>query len=301
MNRIPIIYILSNGRSGSTLLELLLNSSPAIFTLGEAQNLPWCLHYDRLCGCGERIRACEFWSPTLENIPLDVHDYPINYFRLNGSGKVIRWHLLVDVLSGKISKQWQEAARTYAGYNAEYFQSIHATLRNHGNITVRWLVDSSKDPYRLLWLSQSDLFDIRVIHLTKSPHAFVYSMIWPYLPNAFSKATRMIGRWVIENAIMSRLTQSAFALPNTLHLRYEDLAQTPQQAVDRISAWLNLESADNISLDFRQSKNHGVSGNHMRWENNPIRLDEKWKTSLPVRYRIYVSATTRLFARRYGY
>ena len=37
---------------------------------------------------------------------------------------------------------------------------------------VQWLVDASKSVYRLLWLRETGLFDVRVIHLVKDPRTF---------------------------------------------------------------------------------------------------------------------------------
>ena len=40
MSKIQVLYIVSNGRSGSTLLQMLLNLHKNIFTVGEIQELP---------------------------------------------------------------------------------------------------------------------------------------------------------------------------------------------------------------------------------------------------------------------
>ena len=41
---------------------------------------------------------------------------------------------------------------------------------------VQWLVDASKSVYRLLWLRETGLFDVRVIHLVKDPRVRALDM-----------------------------------------------------------------------------------------------------------------------------
>jgi hypothetical protein len=50
------------GRSGSTLLAVLLNSLPGFVSLGELHQVWDYQRHDLLCSCGERFRACEFWT-----------------------------------------------------------------------------------------------------------------------------------------------------------------------------------------------------------------------------------------------
>jgi hypothetical protein len=68
--RLPLVYILSNGRSGTTLLDLLLGAHPRVWTVGEVQNLPWEMRYPRApCGCGNPVQESPFWAPILHDIP----------------------------------------------------------------------------------------------------------------------------------------------------------------------------------------------------------------------------------------
>ncbi len=58
-DKFKLIYIASNGRSGSTLLDLLLGTHSNIWILGEFQNLPWELIEPRqTCGCGTAVEHC---------------------------------------------------------------------------------------------------------------------------------------------------------------------------------------------------------------------------------------------------
>ena len=65
-----VVYISSDDRSGSTMLELLLANHSKIFVVGELHNLPAYAYHDRSfynpphnlrCMCGECFDLCTFW------------------------------------------------------------------------------------------------------------------------------------------------------------------------------------------------------------------------------------------------
>jgi hypothetical protein len=68
MDEIKVIYILGSARSGSTLLERLLGTSPLIHNLGEVSHIKQFVEEDRNCSCGERISLCKYWQEVLSNL-----------------------------------------------------------------------------------------------------------------------------------------------------------------------------------------------------------------------------------------
>lgn len=284
---INVIYILSNGRSGSTLLDLLLGAHPRLWTLGEAHMLPWEVRWGGPCGCGVPHQACDFWKGLLPLLPLEDQEVPLELFRgdtPNGGGKVLRWAHLASFARGAASARWAGAAMRYGEANRRYFELVLEAARQHKGEQVNCLIDASKDPYRLLWLESSGLFNIKVVHLYKDPRAFVYSMTKPMLPAATRKVVRFTGRWLFENSLFTLLVQRAFA-DNILHLKYERLASDPEGALADIGRLLKLEMPAGLSESFRTAETHGVSGNPMRWENTRVKLDQKWKSKLPSHYQ----------------
>ena len=187
--KIPIIYILSTGRSGSTLLDLLLGAHPQVWTIGEVHNIPWELRDpQKPCGCRTPVADCNFWREVVSKVPLMLGDYPIDYFReKNRSGRAVRWPHMLNLVKGKVGGKWHQAAEEYGYRNAQLFQTILQMAEEYKSNSIFWLVDASKDPYRLLWLQSSGLFDLRVIHLVKDPRAFVFSMTKNNLPKGKKK------------------------------------------------------------------------------------------------------------------
>ncbi len=283
--KINVIYILSNGRSGSTLLDLLLGAHPRLWTLGEAHMLPWEVRWGRPCGCGEPHEECFFWKGLLEQIPLEGLRWPIEHFRggPRSNGKVLRWAQLPGMLEGRASGRWAQAAEAYGEANARYFSTVLEAARGFKDPGVDWLVDASKDPYRLLWLESSGMFNIHVVHLFKDPRAFVFSMTKGLLPSAHRKVARFTGRWLFENSLYSLMGERTFG-DRMIHIPYEDLASDPEGTLEKIGARFGIEMPEGLPEVFRTADSHGVSGNPMRWESSSVRLDQKWKTKLPGHY-----------------
>ena len=61
--RVRLLYVGGAGRSGSTLLDLLLSEVPGMFAAGEVRYL-WNrgVRDNELCGCGQSFLSCPFWS-----------------------------------------------------------------------------------------------------------------------------------------------------------------------------------------------------------------------------------------------
>lgn len=68
-----ILYILSSGHSGSTVLGSVLGSNPGIEMVGELDRLP-SVGMRKNCTCGQTLRACRVWGPLLEELGVGRRD-----------------------------------------------------------------------------------------------------------------------------------------------------------------------------------------------------------------------------------
>ena len=69
---LTVVYVVGSGRSGSTLLDLLLGSLAGVTSMGEFSRL-WSklASEDKFCGCGEHVDLCPFWREVLAASGLD--------------------------------------------------------------------------------------------------------------------------------------------------------------------------------------------------------------------------------------
>jgi hypothetical protein len=90
-----------------------------------------------------------------------------------------------------------------------------------------------------------------------------------------------------------------------MFLRYEDFVADPRASVDRILAFLGEEGGnpfvdrDTVVL----GENHTVAGNPNRFKVGKVqvRLDDEWRSRLPLRRQLAVRALCWPFLLRYGY
>jgi hypothetical protein len=289
--KINLIYIASNGRSGSTLLDMLIGKHNKCCTLGEFQILPIDLkHNTQPCGCGESVKECIFWSDIYLENKVILDSGSISRFRYFGAGKVLRWKELKDIFSNKKSKNYE-----IEQYGQENYIVLDAVMNKiNKRKKINFLVDASKDPYRLSWLAQSGFFNISVLHIIKQPEAFVHSMQKQEKSKLKKlKITfRMSIRWILENSIIKKVCRKYISDDNYLKIRYEDLAQHTQPELKRIFSELGLQYDFDILQDGFFHENHAISGNQMRFKTSTIKLDEKWKFQLFFFQKVLIKAIT---------
>jgi hypothetical protein len=300
-----LIYVASNGRSGSTLLELLLGAMDNIWALGEVSVLPWELKTKvRPCGCGKDIHDCPFWQGVLKPLNRDILDVDGKICWLREShfaGRLIRPKELFRIFlkQGSINRK---ALGQFCQDNQELFQAIAGQAEKRKGKKIKYLVDTSKDVYRLSWLALCPELELKVIHIIKDPRAFVYSMTRKDqgIIRVFLKTARMSLRYVLENAFISRVC-AQLPRDKVLFVRYEDLASYPQETLKLISRWLTMEYQSDVIGSFRFQENHGIAGNKMRRSRQGIFLDQEWKIGLGRVNKILITALTYFAARKYGY
>ena len=290
--RLPLVYVLSTGRSGSTLLDVLLGAQPECWTLGEFQLLDISVGRHLPCGCHAPLSQCDFWGPILERVRRSMR-FPIGYFRSgrHPNGKVVRWSLLLSFLAGSPLRTNRAAAEAYATSNLAALAEAKEAAEGRQE-EVRWLIDASKDPYRLFWLQASGHFDIRVIHLVRRPEGFVDNMLRSAGVRGTGTAVKYAGRWLIDNLIGVALLRRMFQQDSVKRVRYEDLATDPERTLGDICAWLDVDFDPERAHATRFMVNHGVSGNRPRWEALPVTFKENWRVTLSPLQRRLISLVT---------
>jgi hypothetical protein len=311
-SKVNLIYIASNGRSGSTLLETILGNHSSIVNVGEIQVWPKNIIEGGSvpCGCGKTVSDCSFWASMQQKInPLQQSPPKIDFFRENYyAGKAVRWSRLSEFSKMKTPDRITQEIKNYGENNQAVFQALLELLESQTGTRYQWIVDSSKDPYRLLWLVRSQLFNIKVIHLVKDPRAFVYSMTKKILQQQPENKGKLIEMtvskslaWVLQNSLFSQIASNYLAKSDYLLINYEKLAAEPQATVKEICQTIGCQFEKEAVTSFRHNKNHTIAGNPMRFRQGGIVLDEEWKTSFPPVYQRLTELITSMNTSRYGY
>ncbi|GGK32712.1 sulfotransferase family protein [Pilimelia terevasa] len=294
-----VLFVGGLGRSGSTLLELLLTAGADVCAVGEVVHL-WerGLVGGECCGCGAPFRECPFWTA--------VGDRAFGGWAALDAPTVLGLKAAVDRTR---HLPWLAARRlprvrtaTVARYTGLY-QRIYAAA---ADVTgARLVVDSSKHASLAFALRWAADLDLRVLHLVRDAPAVAHS--WgrrvrrpeitdrvAYMP-VLSPA-RASGRWLAQNAAFDLLARR---LP-VHRLRYEDFVAAPDAALAGVRAFAGLPP---VAPDGPPTAPHSIAGNPLRFRTGPltVRRDDTWREDYTGRRRWTVAASTWPLRLRYGY
>jgi hypothetical protein len=276
----------------------------SVWTMGELYVLPWELREERgLCGCGNKVRECEFWSPIIRKLQSSLSvEGKISLFREGYSiAPFFRTRDLMEIIFSKKGPKEPDLSM-FCSENTLLFSEVRKRAESFEANRILYLVDSSKIFYRLYWLIHCSGIDLKVIHIVKDPRAFVYSKIKTEertTSNALT-AFRMSVRYNLENHLIERVIRRV-KNENVFRIRYEQLAARPEKVLEQIGDWLKIPYPTHAAAALRSSENHGIAGNIMRHRSEGVFLDEKWKSGLSRSLKRLVILFTYFFAKKYHY
>ena len=294
-----IVYIGAVGRSGTTLLERIIATSPDFVSLGEVVHM-WerGLLLDEPCGCGTPFRSCPFWTAVaqrayggwdaldLDRVRAWKHDADRNrYIPFLWFPRLAprRFRDALDQLMATLDP-------LYAAIGAEVSES-----RGHDVV----LVDASKHPSYYFVLRRLPHHDVRLLHVVRDPrgvaHSWAKKIARPEAGDDMEQlgTLRAVARWTSHNALFSIGGLGR----RRARLRYERFAQDPSElgrVVHRLTDDLGATTPTITDRTIDLHTDHTVSGNPMRFRTGPveIRSDEAWRTAMPRRARTIVSVLT---------
>jgi hypothetical protein len=281
-----VLYIGGLGRSGSTLLDLMLGEVPGLFPVGELRFV-WerGVIANELCGCGTPFRECPFWTAVGIDAfgGWDAID-PNEVVDLERT--VDRHRFLPYILVPFVSSTFERRLHRYTGILAGLYRAIE---RVSGAGVV---VDSTKDPPYAFLLRRVPGLDIRLVHLVrdsrgvayswtkriKKPEARVDTYMHTYRP------VHIAARWLLYNLLFHILGR--LGVPR-LAVRYEDFVREPRKRLADILAHVGTDAdedvfsflaGDQVDLDVH----HTVAGNPLRFRRGELvlRVDDEWRTQL---------------------
>lgn len=294
---VRVLYVLSSGRSGSTLLELLLATHPGVETLGELVLLPGLARDPAArCACGLPLRACPVWSGVLAIGSPAGASAPDPFREQPDAGRTLRPALLPELLTGRVRPATQAFAERYAR-RVRTVTGLAARLLAPSPGEPPLVVDASKDPYRLAVLAIDATMELWVVHLVRDPRGYLTSTRRP--GDGIGPSARRAARWTVQHHLAERVRRLVPARRWTT-LRYEDLAARPGEVLEGLGTWLGLPPGFDPD-GFRSHPTHALGGNPMRSRSDPVRLDERWRRDLPAAHARLCWAVAGPTARRYGY
>jgi hypothetical protein len=277
---LKVVYIAGYGRSGSTVLDVLLGAHDRAVSVGELVYLgkEW-RHNERNCACGSPYDQCPFWEDALDGV-----DEAKSLTRI--VRRVEHRRALLRLLTGMIPDRIRRIYRHYAQHLFDY-------AAERGN--ADWIIDSSKSARhaagRFWALYNVAGLDVRVIHLVRDGRSVLRSVVekgtnWAmegYREEKRFLAERTLVGWNLANSLAWTLG-AALSGDRYLRVRLEDLLECPESTLHDIGSFIgeDLSSViDRIAANESFSVGHNVSGNRIR-QKECIRLRQRaedWRVS----------------------
>lgn len=274
-----VIHITGYGRSGSTLVNMLLNGHSAILGCGGISSYRSkdmrkrfrpSARLEKMCSCGNEVSSCPFWrevfGPMEEKIEHGLllgrkkHDHFLN-----------RKHYYFH--DGKPADP-----DSYLKLIEEVYHRIVAVSGK------RILVDSSKDPSRIDLLARSSRIKLVVLHLVRDVRGCVAS-----IHKRDKSIFYALFGWIYHN-IATEIVKRRNPDTQTLFLHYTRLCNNPRGELTRLLSQIGLAFEEPM-LRFRSHELHDFSGNkHKQFKDRPevIEEDLTWEQYLG-RQEIFVS------------
>jgi hypothetical protein len=305
---VRVLYIGGAGRSGSTLLDLILGEIPGLFAAGELKYI-WDrgVRDNELCGCGERFLACPFWTPVGKRAfggwdRVDVDE-------VLALERAVDNHRSIPLMSKPgLSARYAARLEKFVAV----LERLYAAVAEVSGATA--IVDSTKRPSTAFLLSKIPAIDLRFVQLVRDSRGVAYS--WSkrvkrpevtdgvdFMPRYDS--VKAGARWMANNSLFHVLAASG--VPG-IRVRYESLIASPRREVERIVRHAGV-LVERETLDFLDqgevdlATNHIVAGNPLRLGRRSLdlRLDDAWRAQMDRRQRSLVLLLTWPLLLRYGY
>jgi hypothetical protein len=159
---VTVVYITGSGRSGSTILGLMLAHKFDASFVGQTRDLHAAWTNNTQCTCGEPIRQCLFWGKVLKtnygkSITDQLHEIQENrkFFR----SEYRRIQLENILLDSDFLKSQQEYLLK--------MQDFYHSCANYSQNNI--IIDSSKSPEGALALLLTQDIDVKILNIVRNP------------------------------------------------------------------------------------------------------------------------------------
>jgi hypothetical protein len=297
------VFVGGYGRSGSTIIDLLLNRVPGIVAVGEFRHLfGRALADNELCSCGKPFRSCEFWGAVL------AEAFPQGFDRERIQRAVTAMNRLVMLPRLRWPRLMTTAMREDVQLYRQTFAAAYQAVAKIAGASV--VVDSTKYPMHGWVLSGMPAISLSTMMLVRDPRAVAYSwqrtrlrpeVHWEKREMPRRSTVRSAFAWNLSNSITAGLEQHS---ERYRIQRYEDFIAHPQNELAVIASFiLGKPTKLPAKLFDEQSRvPHTIAGNPVRIGSERVRVrgDDEWRT-MPLYKRIIINILCFPGMRRYGY
>ena len=306
-----VIYIISLGHSGSTLIDCILGTHPTFHSSGELRYLNWQLERTKnslatlktqnICTCGNDFRNCNFWSKVFKvlkqktgsdivNNPRSFDTAYFKQFAYKDRGGFNR--SFINKVKAYTTREWCELGWSYRRLlwlepklNRWLYNNwiLYESMAEVGNKPI--IVDSSKHLLIALLLQQYKPKEVTLLFLHRSIEGLISS--------AKRRATEKEQDYNIQEGIKTkkkfekRIVKYKKNVPDLSYIDafYEDVVAHPASFLNKIvyktGASQDYQRQKDKKFYIDPSNLHLVAGNPMRYKGKmQVKYEDSWKENL---------------------
>lgn len=281
-------------RSGSTLLDYLLNWHPDAVSVGELTSLT--KHYFKLsnrdkngwaCHCGELVSECSFWNDIVSGLDFSENfETQINYkepFQNYLSTGIQKKNLEKYLNSPKTLKKGKEMAENYWKLYDEIYKKTGKSV----------IIDSSKNGLIAYLLNKYKRGNIKIILLERDIEAVAVSKVKRSIEKIGMRENHKVKSFlnllivsgqklVLDRMFAMKINKENQGSDAVCTVDYMELTKNPQKAIDRIADDCGLKHfvvPTRTNEEMPEIK-HAIGGSPTRNEKREIKPDMKYQKYL---------------------
>ena len=275
--RKKIIYVIGSGRSGTTLLDILLGNQAGVFSGGELTR--YALRHGVPTGFDDQPERTAFWRAFTQDFAADLD--------FDHTESLINDFEYYNLKGGLANRHRQ----------AEYRQFWHAFFDAlFDRIEERIVVDSSKYPKRALQLAQTlpgSEYELCYIYIKRNPIGVVKSFAKTdvYIPPKHWLNANIY--YFLSNLMCERAVRTLRKQHSVISITYERLVSEPQRVLDELGEAVGVDfSALKRKVHNQESL---VVGN--LFEGNSMRVKQQIKLRREATHypTTFINTFTRIF------
>lgn len=247
LEQIKVVFIAGYGRSGSTVLSNIIETSDNVLHLGEFSKYLFDLDMQRRkvpCSCGEVPNECEFWREVFSELDRGMLARISNKIRVRNI-----WRKKLGLTAVEVE------------YVRNVFDRVLALVKEKYP-KIKYVVDSSKHPSALYLWKLVGYRDLKVVHFIRGCLSSVDSWSKPkgYLrKKSFFKAGL---DWVVINELAeSAINKTGYP---AVRVSYSTFVSDPRGSIDNIAEQLELDGVfvpGDGNVFHRERAVHSLAGN----------------------------------------
>lgn len=310
-HKLKVLYVVGEGRSGSTILGNILGQIDGFFSVGELQHI-WGRGFieNWPCGCGAPFRECPLWGEVIAQAFGDRSQLDADrLLTLREQG--LRTRHLLPMPTGKSPRERVSLmGKEYLRAVERLYHAVHYVSQS------RVIVDISKGPAYGYILETIPSIELYVLHLVRDSRAVAYSWAARRKPEPglggwhdglmdYRSFTQVALFWNERNYVVERIwghNPKRYAL-----MRYEDFIESPQLAIERCLKLLGEEQAQLPTFvnkhEVLLGETHNFSGNPDRFQRGTTAIKDRdeWRSKMSTSRQLLVTAITSPWLVRYKY